>query len=140
MKTLRSPKFERFSSIHVNNEILIHPKDIANAFASFGSSISSDESFDPSICLSKHYSLIRFSTIQDAFLPHHGVHTLCHSLECTLRENISSRKHSVVISADLGKAFDPVVFTSILTELHNWGIQYNTSHCINTIFFYHFDV
>lgn len=62
-----------------------------------------------------------FSTLQHAFLPRHGVHSLCHQLEEVLRNNLSSGKHSLVISADLEKAFDRVISAQIILELQRWG-------------------
>lgn len=63
----------------------------------------------------------QISKNQHAFLPKHGVHSLCHLLEDQLRQNLAKRKHSAVLSEDIEKAFDRVVFTFVLKELEEWG-------------------
>lgn len=68
------------------------------------------------------YARGQFLSIQHAFLPHHGTHTLCHRLEVVLRDNLRQRKHSLVLSEDLEKAFDRVVLTNVLIELNSWGV------------------
>lgn len=70
-------------------------------------------------CYTSNY----ISKIQHAFLPRHGVHTLWHQLEAELRRNTNNRKHSLVMSADLEKAFDRVTRTQIILELNSWGIN-----------------
>lgn len=65
----------------------------------------------------------RISPSHHAFLPKHGVHTICHQLESKLRDNISKRRHSVVLSEDIEKAFDRVVSVFIIDELKEWGIS-----------------
>ena len=57
------------------------------------------------------------SPVQHAFLPKHGVHSLCHQLENTLKQNLSKGKLSVVLSEDIEKAFNRVVLIFILDEL-----------------------
>lgn len=63
-----------------------------------------------------------FSKLQHAFIPRHGVHTLCHQLEEVLRQNLKNGKHSLVLSEDIEKAFDRIISTSIIMELNEWGI------------------
>lgn len=65
----------------------------------------------------------RISPSHHAFLPKHGVHTICHELESKLRENLSRRRHSVVLSEDIEKAFDRVVSIFVIDELKDWGIS-----------------
>lgn len=62
------------------------------------------------------------SKMQHAFIPRHGVHSICHQLEETLRRNLKNRKHSLVLSEDIEKAFDRVISTYIILELNEWGI------------------
>lgn len=66
----------------------------------------------------------KISEIQHAFLPKHGVHSICHQLESSLRYNLSNRKHNVILSEDIEKAFDRVVSTFVLDELREWDIPF----------------
>ncbi|KAI8122407.1 RNA-directed DNA polymerase from mobile element jockey [Lucilia cuprina] len=70
-------------------------------------------------------AIYKVSKIQHAFIPRHGVHSLCHALEDTLRSNLRERSHSLIISEDIEKAFDRVVLTFIILELNEWGIPKN---------------
>ena len=64
----------------------------------------------------------KISKYQHAFIPRHGVHTLCHQLEETLRKNLKARKHSLVMSEDIEKAFDRVIYPYIIQELIEWSV------------------
>ena len=59
---------------------------------------------------------------QHAFLPKRGVHSLCHQLEFQIKRNTTQGKHSIVLSEDLEKAFDKVVVTHVIEELHLWNV------------------
>ncbi|KAI8126735.1 putative RNA-directed DNA polymerase from transposon X-element [Lucilia cuprina] len=64
----------------------------------------------------------QISKLQHAFIPRHGVHSICHQLEEILRRNLGNGKHSLVLSEDLEKAFDRVISSSVIMELHRWGV------------------
>ena len=53
----------------------------------------------------------------------HGIHTICHQMEDLLRLNLKKKKHTVVISENIEKAFDRVVMIGILLELNDWKMQ-----------------
>ena len=63
----------------------------------------------------------KISKYQHAFIPRHGVHTLCHQLEETLRKNLKARKHSLVMSEDIEKAFDSVIYPYIIQSIE-WSV------------------
>ena len=86
--------------------------------------------------LAKHFwkwTRDKISRYQHAFIPRHGVHTLCHQLEETLRKNLKARKHSLVMSEDIEKAFDRVIYTCIIQELMN-GVFLERVYCLLNIF------
>ncbi|XP_017472296.1 PREDICTED: RNA-directed DNA polymerase from mobile element jockey-like [Rhagoletis zephyria] len=60
--------------------------------------------------------------IQHAYMPNHGVHTLCQLLETKIKKNLNRQKHCILVSEDLEKAFDRVISTVVIKELHCWGI------------------
>ena len=68
------------------------------------------------------WTIDKISKYQHAFIPRHGVHTSCHQLEETLRTNLKARKHSLVMSEDIEKAFDRVLYPYIMQELIEWSI------------------
>lgn len=67
---------------------------------------------------------------QHAFLPQHGVHTLCHTLESNIKTNFKMNKHSVLLSEDIEKAFDRVMLSVVIKELTCWGML---KHVIKTV-------
>lgn len=64
----------------------------------------------------------KISELQHAFIPGHGVHSICHQLGEILRRNMNNGRHSMVLSEDIEKAFDRVTSLAVIRELEKWGV------------------
>ena len=60
---------------------------------------------------------------QYAFVPMLGIYIIYHQMEGTLKLNLEKKKHEVVISEEIEKAFYRVLMTGRLLELNDWKMQ-----------------
>lgn len=73
------------------------------------------------------------SSRQHAFIPRHGVDSICHQLVDTLRRNLKNGRHNLILSEDIGKVFNRIVSAFVIMELHEWNIPHLSSESVQRL-------